>query len=258
MPFVEIKVQKPERVELVPSCGDGIIDGWVVGVMKEIGMWDRNEIPWVNLPENCFLQFANLPGDEREFGDFILKFGPLRLDRTPPRESKRAMKLWDSLESENMWRFATPTAHVAAEKGMLNLALEFWKLLSEGKFKEARDPFRRSTIKAIQQSDPLGWLEGVLTAHLQEAKVRVNLTKKGRSVEIDSALAFDALEPGIWIQFWQHIGGALKLAQCAKCSGWINRVRHGKRYCSVSCQQADKQRRYRERLGKKAKKKKGR
>ena len=129
------------------------------------------------------------------------------------------------------------------------------ELFTEGKSKEAEELVPES-VRGLKGADPQSWLEGVMSANLGQAKVQVSLAKLGDSVRVRSALVFSSLLPGLWAQLWQEIAASTDLAQCEKCSSWFRREREIKRYCSLTCQQADKQRRYRERLAAAEKKKK--
>lgn len=255
---VEIKVQKPERVVLVPSSEDGVTNGWILGLLKD-SSWSHEETPWVSLPEDCFLQFANLPSDEGVAAEFIQKFGLFDKGHcAPPLEREKALKVWNSLAQERRKRFATPLADFWFRQAWMQMCLRYWNLLSEGKFKEAEEALIPPRFRGEQAFDPQDWFGGVVSSHLTEAHVRLSLTKKTRSVMVNSALVFDGLLSGLFVQFWQRVSGNPDVAQCEKCSRWFKRTRPTKNYCSLSCQQADKQRRYRENLARKAMKNKRR
>lgn len=259
MLLLEIKLVRPEQVELIPNSREGVWDGWVVGVVKDR---PREEIPWASLPRDCFLRFVNDLGDPNrsraisEMVKLVREFGPLQKGHfDPPLESRRAMKVWNSLESKRMKRFATPLADMGAHHSMFYVAVTIWNLLAQGKFKEA-EALVPERLRGLEGMDPQPWLEGLMSANLREAKVRVSVAKRGDSILVNSAIVFESLLPGLWAQFWQEIAANPDLAQCEKCSRWFRREREIKRYCSLTCQQADKQRRYRDRLAAAEKKKK--
>lgn len=210
------------------------------------------KLPVSLLSRESLFDFHSLPRDGAAACDFLQRYGLFRNEdlKRPGDLPAPIQEFWEASVKKKETPFALRTGGLWKEQESLKTLLKIFGGLEIGE----KENLRRADELAYQLGYPSATvaLEMELVWYLGGATVSLDFEGAvGRPF-----LATYHVLPGIYAHLWNRFVEGCPPRECLKCGKAFGMDRPRKRYCSPSCQQADKQRRYRENLAKKAKKKK--
>jgi predicted nucleic acid-binding Zn ribbon protein len=156
---------------------------------------------------------------------FVQKYGEFK--RTWPFRSKR--------------EFSVSIPHFVAEQEYLRDILRVWSELKRGDKKKSQSIAK--TMGLANLGDLQVSISAALTYRLQSDAEILLVTESG---SLRAVLFCHDVLTGLYGLLFAAVAFDEPWATCPRCSKPFQVERRGKRFCSEKCQQADKQRRYRE------------
>ena len=215
--------------------------GWLLGEktltarqFKKLRLGDLRYRPLAVLSEEALRSFVSLPEDSDAARRFLMTYGVFRLEDEflkGPRFVKQFVK-----ETSTKRRFAVG----------ISLA-DFW--LEQRNLKSILQSFTklvqiRRPANAVARDLAASAVLSLVNQHLVEAKVSLTF----REQAIRPAMVTYHVLPGLYALIYRQAVLKSPFGLCPRCGNLFKIDRPRKTYCSVSCQQAAKQARYRERV----------